>query len=354
MQRRAAAIYFVFFLVIGAGAFGLIQTTAEPTVSVEVNEQAYSAGDTVSFGDRSWTVASADTDSGELTWTNESSVITTTIDNGSEVPVTDVEWEDQSARMEATFEAGSTVEYNGSEYSVSVNESAEMVTLTDANDASTNETHAVGDTVTYQGNEATLTSVTSDGATLVWGGPYVLAVETENVTNPTDATFIEQRDIAAMVEADPALYNETIMQDGVQKVTYRSNDTNVAVEEYFDPVERHTVVEGETLAYQGNETTIDAVTNTSIELERPGAQTVSIDVSEGENFTVAGDQYFAYFPDNSSVQFLSTDEHYEKYHAEQNEIESYNQRMNGLWGIAELSLLAAILLVATAFLPVRG
>ncbi|MFC7140651.1 hypothetical protein ACFQMA_12560 [Halosimplex aquaticum] len=352
MQRRAAAIYFVFFLVIGAGAYGLIQTAEEPTITMEGD--AYTAGDTVTLNDRQFTVASADTGSGELSWVNESAVISTTIDNGSEVPVTDVRWEDQSARQEQTFEAGSTVQYNGSEYQVSINESAGAFTLTQTGDASVNETYAVGDTVNYQGNEATVTSVTSNAATIVWGGPYQLIVQTENATDPTQAVFVEQRDIGAMVQEDPALYNQTITQNGVEKVTYRANDTNVPVDEYFPPVERHTIAEGETLVYQGNETTVDAVTNESVELTRPGEQTNTISFSEGENFTVGGEQYFAHFQDNSSVLLEQTDERYDEYRAEENEIESYNDRIIGLWGIAELSLLAAILLLATAYLPVRG
>ncbi|WP_123537909.1 hypothetical protein [Halosimplex salinum] len=352
MQRRAAAIYFVFFLVIGAGAYGLLQTAEEPTITMD--GEAYTAGDTVTLDDREYTVAEADSGSGELAWTNESAVLSTTIDNGSEVPVTDVRWEDQSARMEQTFEAGATVEYNGSEYEVSVNESAGAFTLTHADDASVNESYAVGDTVDYQGNEATVTSVTGDGATIVWGGPYQLVVQTEAGANPTQATFVEQRDIEAMVQADPALYDQIVEQDGVRKVTYRTNDTNVPVEEYFPDVERHTIEEGETLRYQGNETTIDAVNNESVELTRPGEVTNTISFTEGGNFTAGDEQYFAHFQDNSSVLLENTDERYHEYRAEENRIESYNERMVGLWGIAELSLLAAILLVATAFLPVRG
>lgn len=352
MQRRAAAIYFVFFLVLGAGAYGLIQTAEEPTITMDGD--AYTAGDTVTLNGQEFTVASAESGAGELSWVNESAAISTTLDNGSEVPVTDVRWEDQSARQEQTFEAGSTVEYNGSEYEVSVNESANSFTLTRADDASINETYAEGDTVNYQGRETTVASVDSNGATIVWGGPYQLVVRTENATDPTEADFVEQRDIQAMIEADPALYNETITQDGVEKVTYRANDTNVPVDEYFPPVERHTIAEGETLVYQGNESNVDAVTNESVELTRPGEVTNTISFSEGGNFTVGDEQYFAHFQDNSSVLLEETDERYSDYRAEENEIESYNDRVVGLWGIAELSLLAAILLLATAYLPVRG
>lgn len=345
-------MYFAFFLVISAGAYGLIVTTSAPTVALE--GQAYSAGDTVTLNGQEFTVASADTGSGALSSVNESAIAETTIDNGTEVPVTDVRWDDQSARMEAMLEAGSTIQFNGSEYTVSVNASASTVTLARADDASVNQTAAVGDTLTYQGNEATVTSVTSDGATVVWGGPYLLVVQAENVTDPTEATFVEQRDVAAMVAADPALYNETIVQDGVRKVTYRANDTNVPVDEYFPPLERHTVAEGETLVYQDNETTVDAVTNTSVVLTRPTTRTETTRFSEGQNFTVGDERYFAHFQDNTSVSLFKSSERFEEYRSEEERITSYHERVKGLWGVTELSLVAAILLLMTAYLPVRG
>jgi len=352
-------MYLALFVVLGAAAYGLIATTSAPVVSLDAQE--YSPGNEIVLGDRTHTVdiqAESDggevTRTGELAWVNESATLTTTLDNGSEIPVTDVRWTDQQAREEAVLEDGSTVSYNGSEYAVSVNDTAGSFTLAQADDASVNETHAVGDTFTFRGPEATVTSVESGAATLVWGGPYLFEVQTENVTDPTEATFTEQRDIEALVQRDPALYNETIVQDGVQKVTYRANDTNVAVDEYFPPLERHTIAEGETLTYQGNETTVDAVDNESVTLTRPGEVTNTLELTEGGNVTVGDQQYFAHFPDNSTVQVLSTDEYYSEYSAQNQEIDSYQQRMNGLWGIAEISAVAAIILIATAFLPVRG
>lgn len=280
MQRRAAAIYVAFFVIIGAGAYGLIATTSAPTITMD--GQAYTEGDSVAFDDRTYTVSSASDGSGELSYVNESAVISTTIDNGTEVSTGDANWSGQ------------------------------------------------GD------------------------GPYVLVVQTENVTDPTEATFVQQRDIGTLVEQDPALYNETITQDGVEKVTFRENDTNVPVEEYFPEPDRHTIAEGETLDYEGNEMSIDAITNTSVELTRPGEETTTISFSQGANFTVGDQQYFAHFQDNSSVLLLQTDERYGEYHAQEKQIEAYDERVIGLWGITEISALAAILLIATAYLPVRG
>ena len=359
MQRRAAAMYLALFVVLGAAAYGLIATTSAPVVSLDAQE--YSPGNEIVLGDRTHTVdiqAESDggevTRTGELAWVNESATLTTTLDNGSEIPVTDVRWTDQQAREEAVLEDGSTVSYNGSEYAVSVNDTAGSFTLAQADDASVNETHAVGDTFTFRGPEATVTSVESGAATLVWGGPYLFEVQTENVTDPTEATFTEQRDIEALVQRDPALYNETIVQDGVQKVTYRANDTNVAVDEYFPPLERHTIAEGETLTYQGNETTVREITGEGVTVGRFGPAQLEADLSEGGNVTLANDeQYFAHFPSSNSVALVPS-EQYPGYAETVAERDYFNERLAGLWGIVIVAGLAALLLVSMAYMPIRG
>lgn len=345
-------MYVAFFLVVGAAAYGLIQTTSAPTVSME--GPTYTEGDEVTIGDRTYTVSSTGADSGELTWVNESGVETTSLDNGSAVPATDVVWEDQVARQEATFAAGDTVTDGGTDYAVDVNASAGTLTLTNVDDSTDNATVEQGDTFEFRGFEATVTDVSGDGATVVWGGPYVLTVDGGNVTDPTEATFVEQRNVTALAAADPALYDGTVRQNGTLKVTYRENDTNVAVEEYFRDVERHTVAEGETLRYQDDEMTVDEVGAESVTLTRPAETTTTVSLDEGENVTIRGGEYFAHFPDNDSVQILSTDDDYGEYHAQNRRISDYHERVVGLWGVAELSAIAVIILVAAALLPVKG
>jgi hypothetical protein len=353
MQRRAVAIYLVFFAVLGAAAYGLIVTTSAPSVSVD--GPTYESGTDVTFGDRTYDLSVSD-GSGELSWTNESAVFDTTIDNGSTVPPTDVVWDDQTARREATFDAGSTVAFNGSDYEVSVNATASTMTLTHPDDPADNTTVEVGGTFEYQGFEATVTDVSGDSATVVWGNSYLLVTESENVTDPTEATFHEQRNLTQLAALDPALYDEINVVDGTRVVTYRENDTNVPVSEYFDPAETHTIAEGETLTYQGNETTVHQVNNESVVLRRSGTRTETIGLSEGENVTVQGTQYFAFFPEgsSSSVRILPSEERYGDYRAETQQVDTYNERVRGFWGIVNLSIVSVIVLVAAALLPVRG
>jgi hypothetical protein len=351
MQRRAVAIYLVFFAVLGAVAFGLIQTTSAPSVSVD--GQTYEDGADVTFGDRTYDL-SVSGGSGELAWENESAVFETTLDNGSTVPPTDVVWDGQTARREATFEAGSTVAYNGSDYELSVNTTAETMTLTHPDDPADNTTVEVGGSVTYQGFAATVTGVSDGSATVVWGNDYRLVTETENVTDPTEATFVEQRNLTQLAALDPALYDEINELDETPVVTYRANETNVPVSEYFDQPERHTITEDGTLTYQGTEMTVHRVDNESVVLRRSGTATETISLSEGENTTLAGQQYFAHFSGDSTVRILPTDERYDEYRASLNQVDEYNERVRGFWGIVDLSIAAVVVLVATALLPVRG
>jgi hypothetical protein len=93
MQRRAAAVYFVLFVLVGAGAYGFIQVgMSEPTV--DLAGPTYASGDELTVDGRTYTVSSIDTEEGEvarlagdaeLTWFNESRRATAMLDNGSSV-----------------------------------------------------------------------------------------------------------------------------------------------------------------------------------------------------------------------------------------------------------------------------
>lgn len=349
-------MYFAFFLVMGAAAYGLLVTTSSPTVAMDGT--SYASGDSITLGERTYTVASVDGSGGELSWVNDSARLSATLDNGSEVAVTAVSWDGQRDRYEATLEDGQTIPFNDSQYTVGINASAPSLTLTDAENANRSESFAVGDSLTYRDNETTVTEIGSSTATVVWGGPYVVDVNNESVSNPTNATLVEVRDYSTLAEEDPALYNETSRINGTLYVTLREENRNVPVEEYFGPRERHLIAENGTLDYNGNETTVASITNESVELTWTGTQTNTVELEEGENFTagVAGaeTQYFPFFPGDSSVKVFETDQRFNEYRAQTDEISDYESRMLGLWGIVDLSILAAIVLLMSAYLPVRG
>jgi hypothetical protein len=69
MQRRAAAVYFILFVVVGAGAYGFLGVISQPPV--DLDGPTYGSGDEFSAGGVTYTVASIGDGEGELSFTNE-------------------------------------------------------------------------------------------------------------------------------------------------------------------------------------------------------------------------------------------------------------------------------------------
>lgn len=103
MQRRAAALYFALFLVIGAGSYGYIQTVdaQQPTISLE--SQTYSQGDILTVDGRTYVVSEITTEnaseggektfSGSLAWTNQSAQETATLENATNTTYQNESWQ---------------------------------------------------------------------------------------------------------------------------------------------------------------------------------------------------------------------------------------------------------------------
>lgn len=69
MQRRAAAVYFVLFVVVGAGAYGFLGVISEP--AVQLDGPAYGEGEQFSAGGTTFTVDSIGDGEAVLTYENE-------------------------------------------------------------------------------------------------------------------------------------------------------------------------------------------------------------------------------------------------------------------------------------------
>jgi hypothetical protein len=76
-------------------------------------------------------------------------------------------------------------------------------------------------------------------------------------------------------------------------------------------------------------------------------------ISEGGNVTLNGQQYFAHFPSESTVQLLPAGEYWGDYQQQLEEIDYYQERRNGVWGIVILSVPSAIVLLGAAYMPVK-
>lgn len=214
MQRRAAAIYVVFFLVIGAASYSLIATAEEPTVQFENPERQYQQGDRFTVNDREYNVSSISATtsdgevsrSGKLTWTNQSARYTETWANESNVTLGNQSYQvlipnesdpstltlrknlNRSAILQNDSRADNeTVTRNGSEYVVVQQESGNA-TLVPADqyfpDPETRQLNE-GQQIDYKGNRTTVENVSQADATLAWTAPRTNQVSLSDENNVT-------------------------------------------------------------------------------------------------------------------------------------------------------------------------
>jgi hypothetical protein len=284
MQRRAAAIYVAFFIVLGAASYSVIATATTPTIGFENPDHRLAEGDQFSVDNRQYAVSSISaemsggghggaasvTRSGELSWTND------------------------SARYTQTWEHNATVTYQDEEYRVLV----------------------------------------------------------EDADDPTSFQLVEEINRSALLQEDPAVDDETVTVNGTAYVVREEGDsrTLIPANEYFPTPSTTQYAEDDTLQFQGNATTVADVTGEGATLAWTAPRTNTVSVGNEANVTVNGQQYFAYFPDNSTL-VLESD--YSVYQEQVNEIDTYHDHVNGLWGVSIVSFSTAIMLLGMAYLPSR-
>lgn len=171
--------------------------------------------------------------------------------------------------------------------------------------------------------------------------------------NATEFTLVEVLDRQAILEADDAAENETVvLEDGEYvAVTDENGDrTLVPVDDYFPAPEERTHATGETLEYDGQTVTVDDVTADGAVLVWETTQTETVEVAQQSTVTLGDTDYVAHFPDASTLR-MSTD--IEAYEAQVTEIERFNQYNSGLSRVLVLSVLSSIMLAGMAFIPSR-
>lgn len=288
MQRRSAAILAAFFLVIAAGSYAVIGVAEEPTVTLDNPDHSLSAGDTVTLGERTYTVGSVSAG------TNE----------GNDLRSVDLGWVNESARYTAELEANGTVPPAD---------------------------------VTWSGQ-----SVPDDEA---------YRVQVEDAADPSSFTLVQEFNVSGRLAADPAVEDETVTRaDGDRYVVYAENGSTRPLADYLPTAEQRTFAEGETVRYQGNDTTVASVTNETVVLAWTAPRTNQLSLAEGDTTTAGGTEYVAHFPDNRTLVLTSDVSAYEDAVAT---VETYHERINGFWGVSIISGLASVLLIGLAYLPSR-
>ena len=222
---------------------------------------------------------------------------------------------------------------------------------------------AANETRTIGGTTYTFSEVGSDSATATWTNESARQTATldagQNVTyeggnftvaipNASNVTEFELREVQTVDRP-------TVEQNGTTYVIVEEGGDRVLVprEEYLPDQTVYRFQEGDQFAYQGNSTTIAAVENTSVTLEWFAPKQMSIEFSEGENTTIGEVNYLAHFDRSEGESLLKLTTTYRDYHADREAQTFFHERMNGLWGIAILSGVAAALLAMFAYMPSR-
>lgn len=357
MQRRAGAVYFALFLVLSASGFTVITLAQPPTV--DAPGRTVSSGTSFDLGGETYRVQNVSVQQvgdghggtqptyfGRIVWTQENAEFTTELSNNTTVSGLSVEWSDMEGRSSATLSEGNTIQYQGNATTVEVG--ANNVTLRAGPNTST--TVSVGGTLAYQGHQATLTGTSGSTATLEWADDYRVLIP--NTSDPGEFTFRQEYNVSAMLHEDPAVENETVTRaDGNRYVVYTANGSTAPLDEYLPAAERQTFAEGDSLTYEGNRTTVANVTNTTVTLSWSADRNRSVALAQDSNVTLGDRTFTAYYTSDDSV-LLASD--YQAYRNDLERINYYNERINGLWGVVDLGLAAALVVLAAAYLPVRG
>lgn len=290
MQRRVAAIYLVFFVLMGASAYTVIGVAQQPAVDIP-NGETYGNEDTFSVGGQEYLVqvgvAQSEGDGHG---------------GGDANPVGNLTYVNDSARETATWASGDIVTYQDTDYNVTVDTNAST--------------------------------------------PRVELVEVVNVT--------------ATLRNDSAVYNETVVINGTESVTYREDNRNRPLDEYIDEQypDRQSVrfVEGYEVEYDNQTTTLTSIADGEATLTWTASEQQQIELTEGGNVTLAdGNTYFAHFDTHGEpTVVLAPQSEYGGYQGDLARQDYFSQRMNGLWGVVILSGFAAFLIISLAYMPVRG
>jgi hypothetical protein len=200
MQRRAATVYAVLFLVIGAGAYSLIGVAQEP--GIDLQGETYAENETVTVNGLEYTLASVGDGEGTLARVNESSRYTATLANNSTTQLNNDTYRvlipnesdpgQFTLRQEFNLSDNvSTTTQDGTQFVV-VNQSDGSKSLVPVDQYKLEQfgepdTRQVGEGEDFQfeGNETRVTNVTAEEATLSWTAPRTLETSLSEGANVT-------------------------------------------------------------------------------------------------------------------------------------------------------------------------
>lgn len=244
-----------------------------------------------------------------------------------------------------TLQNGDTLTAGGTEYTADVSGGSGKLTWVNQSERFTADL-GNGSALTLVNDSYGYTPEAPENATVQ--GTYAVVVPNE--TNVSSFSLVEQQNVTAILAADDDVEDATVTRNGTEYVVY-TNQTIRPLSAYLpEPDRRGPYAVGDSVTYQGSDRTVAAVTGDGATLEWFAPQEHSVTAADGANVTVGGTNYLALFPNNDTLVLSTAHQNYQNDLARQ---EYFHERMNGLWGVSILSVIAAVLLIAVGFLPSR-
>jgi hypothetical protein len=288
MQRRAAAIYFVFFLAIAVGAWsyiGVAENAYEPQFSVDGT--TFQEGSTATIDGVEYEVTELGHAGGGGGGHGGG--------GGGDLEAT-LSWTDPSAPQTTTLDNGSTIDYRDGVYNVTV----------------------------------------------------------FNQTAPPSVLLREDLDVQALLAADDSVEDDLAEQNGTLYVVDAEDRSLRPLSEWLPEPETATFSAGDEIEYENQTATVAAIERGGVTLEWEGSVEEETDLTEGTNVTLAnGERYFAHFPAADRVT-LAPPAEYPAYSQTVAERDYFGERLAGLWGVVIIAGMAALVILALAYLPTRG
>lgn len=208
-------------------------------------------------------------------------------------------------------------------------------------------------TLSWTVEDATHTESVANGSVIAYEGTDYTAIMPDSA-NDTTITLREAYDVEAMLAADDDVENELARYQGEPHVVYRNSDRLEPLSEYLPARDTATLSLDETFDYRGNATTVTEVGTDAATFQWTHPAPTDATLTEGGNVTLAdGAGYFAHFRSDQSVTLVSQDQ-YDDYATTVADQDYFDERIIGLWGVSLLSFVAAIVLLPSAYMPVRG
>lgn len=310
MQFRAGAFYIVLFLVVAAGAYGVIAVAEAPEATVDEADADYvlSVGDEFEVNGQVYNVTDLAEDSG-------------TLESIEEDVTLEQEWED-----------GDTVMLEeDSEYTLSINQPEDDEEAEDENGDEAEEDE--------NGDEA------ADDA------------EEENGDEAADDAEAQPTSFTLTEDYDEDEYETVEREDGIYVVVEEDGSESLIHIDDFDEIDSQTYELGDSIEYysQDDDEMIDGevadITTETVTVEYIGDEVTETDLEQGQTVTLNGEEFVAYFPGTEEVYLSSNVQEFQQ---QQAEVEYHHERIGGFWWVIGLSMITAVFIAGLAFMPVRG